>query len=130
MTDIDATALAEITFADPTEKGDAIVFGLKDHQGVEHRFACPPDAIPVIVARLLGAAQRSTSIRQLPEVGIAVVKSQIVVNEEMRTVGLSLFLTEKTGIPFVIDPQHAQKISSDLAHAAAKVDPKEPGNAH
>ncbi len=130
MAKIDATALADISFADPTEEGDTIVFGLKDHQGQEHFFACAPETIPVFVARLLGAAQRSATIAQQPVVGIKIVKSQIVVNEENRTVGLSLFPTANTGIPFVLSPQHAQKISSDLAHAASKTDPTPPGKRH
>ncbi len=120
MAKIDATALAEISFTGPTEEGDAIVFGLKDHQGQVHSFACAPETIPVFVARLLGAAQRSATIAQQPVVGIKIVKSQILVNEESQTVGLSLFPTANTGIPFVLSPQHAQKISSDLAQRAAR----------
>ena len=130
MAKIHATALAEISFASSTEAGDAVVFGLKDRQGREHRFACPPNAIPMIVARLLGAAQQSATIRQHSEVGIVANKSQIVVMQKARTVGLVLFPTEKTGISFVLSPQHAQKISSDLAHAASIVDPQKPEKAN
>ena len=130
MAKIDATALAGISFADPTEEGDAIVFGLKDHQGRVYSFACPPETIPVFVAHLLGAAQRSATISQQPVDGIKIVKSQVVVIEENRTVGLSLFPTANTGIPFVLSPQHAQKISSDLAHAASITDPTPPEKRH
>ncbi len=130
MAKIDATALAGISFANSTEEGDAVVFGFKDHLGQEHKFACPPDAIPMIVARLLGAAQQSATIRQHSEVGIVANKSQIVVMQKARTVGLVLFPTEKTGISFVLSPQHAQKISSDLAHAASIVDPQQPQKAN
>ncbi len=130
MAKIDATALAGISFASSTEEGDAIVFGLRDHQGREYSFACPPGVIPEFVARLLAAAQRSATIAQQPVVGIKIVKSQILVIEETQTVGLSLFPTVNTGIPFVLTPQHAQKISSDLAHAASKIDPTPPGKRH
>ncbi len=130
MAKIHATALAEISFASSTEAGDAVVFGLKDRQGREHRFACPPNAIPMIVARLLGAAEQSATIRQEPDVGIVAKNSKIVVNEAARTVGLSLYPTAKTGIPFVLTPQHAQNISSGLAHAASIVDPQQPQKAN
>ncbi len=122
----DATALAGISFASRTEKGDAFVFGLIVHQGNEYMFAFPPEAVGVFVARLLAAAQRSAIIRQQPTVGIVAKKSEISVDEEKKIVGLELYPTEQTGIPFALDPQHAQKISSDLAHAAAKVRPRKP----
>jgi hypothetical protein len=109
---------------------EAIVFGFICHDGTEHNFACPPDAIPVIVARLLGAAQRLATAQSRPTQGIVAKKSEIVVDEVGKTVGLCLFPTEQTGIPFVLHPGHAQKISTDLAHAAAIVDPKKPGTAN
>ncbi len=130
MGKVDATALAEITFADPTEEGNAVVFGFKDHQGREQNFACSPEAISIIVARLLGAVQRCATIRQLPSLGIVVKKSSISIDEENRTVILALYPTKQTAIPFVLSPQHAQKISSDLAHAASKVHPQEPKKMH
>ena len=130
MAKIDATVLAKISFASCTEAGDTIVFGLKDRQGREHRFACPPRAIPMIIARLLGAAQQSATLRQEPEIAIVAKNSKIEVNETARTVGLALYPTEKTGIPFVLTAQHAQKLSSDLAHAASIVDPQQPQKAN
>lgn len=125
-----AIDIKEMPFAVPSDDGTAIVFRFNCHNGSEYTFACPPDVIPIFISRLLGANQLLAAAQKLPTIGIVANKSQIVLNEETRTVGLSLFPTERTGIPFVLSPQHAQKISSDLAHAAARVAPSNPKSAN
>ncbi len=130
MADAPALGIAEMPFAVPSDDEKAIVFRFNCHDGSEHTFACPPDVVPIIVARLLAANQRLAMAQHKPTMAIVAKKSQISVNEEEQTVGLSLFPTEQTGVPFVLSPRHAQKISTDLAHAAATLDPRDPQASH
>ena len=120
--------IARMPFAAPNEAGDAIVFRFECRDDESHTFACPPGAIPEIVARLLAAAERLSTQTGLPAQGALAKISKVSVNDADRTVGIALYPTESTGIPFALTPQHARKLSSDLAHAASTVDPQEPQN--
>jgi len=128
MENIEARSIKSIPFAGSDKDTGTIVFRFECHDNTEHTFACPPDAVPEIMARLVAACEKSAKETGKPKMSIVVRKSEISIDEDRGQVGLALFPTPKAGIPFVLDPKHAQKISSDLAHAAAKVAPQKPDN--
>ena len=126
----DAVALAEVTFANATTEGDAVVFGLKGHDGVEYKFACPPDAISTLVARLLAAHGEVAMVKAIEPKAIVTKKSQIGIDNQIGAVLLSLFPASNTPIVFALTPHHAQKVSSHLAEASATLEPRTPGKQH
>lgn len=126
MENIQATALKSMPFARVDQDTGTIVFRFEGQDDSEHTFACAPEAIPEIVARLVAAGEESAKVTGKPTQAIVVPKSEISIDEDRGHVGLALYPTSKTGILFNLEPKHAQKISSDLAVAAAKVHPQKP----
>ena len=123
-------ALQQMPFAIARDDGSAVKFKFVTHSNDEFEFECPPKMIPEITARLAGALEQaaenaavSDPYRSQP---IVADKSEIGGNHEQRIVTLTLFPTPNCGIGFALTPGHAQKISSDLATAAAMVDPQQP----
>jgi hypothetical protein len=126
-----AHSLKEMPFAIARDDGGEIKFKFVAHSGREFEFQCPPAAIPEIVARLTGALEEAAARRTPPSHErqyLEVAKSEIGGNQERQIVVLSLFPTPHCGIGFALSPAHAQKVSSDLATAAAMIAPQKDRN--
>ena len=130
MENIEAKAIKQMPFAWADKDDGTVVFRFECHDATQHTFACPPDSVPEIVARLLAACEESAKVTGIPAQAIVAQKSTITTHEDRGRIGLTLYPTEKTGIAFDLGPEHAQSISSGLAHAAATVHPQTPGKQH
>lgn len=127
MDNLPEIALARIDFARASDDGKKVQFAFTDHNDEQHVFCCPPSAIPEIVARLLAAHGQADTNLQKPPTAIVVVKSEIRIGDPGGTITLALYPSPTALIGFSLTPKHAQKISTDLAHAASTLQPKKPG---
>ena len=127
-------AVKQIPLVIARDDGEAIKFTILTHSGEDFEFECPPDAIPEITARFTGAleqaAENAATSHPYRSQPIVADKSEIGGDEEQNIVTLTLFPTPNCGIGFALSPGHAQKISSDLATAAATIEPRNPDTAN
>jgi hypothetical protein len=127
MDDLPEKALARIDFARASTNGKKVQFAFTDHDGEQHVFCCPPNAISEIVARLLAAHTHALQNQQLPEQAIVLHKWEIRAGDPRGTLTLALYPSPTAPIPFALSPNDAQLLASDLAGASAKVQPRKPG---
>jgi len=122
--------LKRMPFAVTRDNGEGIAFRFLIHSGKTFDFACPPEAVPEIVARLLGAAEETAQkanpaplYRSNPA---EVVRSQVGLSADREHVTVVLYPAPHCGIGFALTPEDAQRVSSEMAAAASMIAPKDP----
>ncbi len=124
---VEAKPLSKMPFAGFDGDRNTVVFQLECHDGTVQTYSCPPGAVREIIARLLAAQAELAKDAGDPVTVIVAKTARISFDAKSSHVGLTLYPHERSGIPFHLDPELAQEVSTDLARASAKVLPQKPG---
>jgi hypothetical protein len=118
-------AIKSMSDAIARSDGKAIKFTLTTHHAGDFEFECPPEAIPIIVARLTGALEQIATIHDPSDLHrsnpIVVSDHKVVGTYNPPTIVLKLFPTKNCPIPFALTPDRAEDIALALGGAANKI---------
>lgn len=133
MSTVKSYSLKNMSDATARDDGAAVKFAFQTHSGEILECECGVDAIPLIVARLTAAMEQAAVISQpkgKPVVSQAIIAEQVevAIAKGHAAILTTLFVTPHCAIPFSMTPELAERVSTGLATAVAKVRPaKKPG---
>lgn len=123
-------SLKQMSAAVPALDGKSIKFTFTTHANEKLEFVCPPEAVPEITARLMGAMEGAALHRtQKPKFLLAPIVTdafEVGPTNDLKKAAVMFCPTQHSRIGFALSPGAARKLADGLMQAAAMIDPVDP----
>lgn len=108
---------------------DSVILSVKTDDKDGH-FAFPVDAIPEIVTHMIQAHSDASVAEGMPSKAVNAAATTVAVDEQERTIRLSLMPTESSHFPFSLSIELAEKVIEGLTEAIAALRGQQSSSRH